>query len=127
VNKQQRQICSLLYEKLSADLVGESSDAIRKRVQATYHIQNRRFSKNGSKDVVCNADMCVGEIRQDCRVEVDGQKLMRAAIFCPSIFDENKISWVMAEALLWQYDYYYQGECLALLPILQPAIVDNLL
>ena len=68
------------YEKLSGDRVGETSASIRARVQAARHIQNRRFSKNGSSDIVCNADMRVGEIRQFCRVGDEGQRLMRAAM-----------------------------------------------
>jgi magnesium chelatase family protein len=68
------------YEKLSGDRVGETSDAIRSRVQAARNIQNQRFSKNGSSDIVCNADMRVGEIRQFCRVGDEGQCLMRAAM-----------------------------------------------
>jgi magnesium chelatase family protein len=68
------------YEKLSTDRVGESSEAIRARVQAARNIQNQRFSKNGSSDIVCNADMRVGEIRQYCRVGDEGQRLMRAAM-----------------------------------------------
>jgi magnesium chelatase family protein len=40
----------------------------------------KRFSKNGSTDIVCNADMRVGEIRQYCKLPVEGQTLMRAAM-----------------------------------------------
>ena len=68
------------YEKLSGDRVGESSEVIRARVQAARDIQNKRFSSNGSSDIVCNADMRVGEIRQYCRLPDDGQSLMRAAM-----------------------------------------------
>jgi magnesium chelatase family protein len=68
------------YEKLSADRVGESSDSIRARVQAARDRQNKRFSKNGSSDIVCNADMRVGEIRQYCKLQDEGQRLMRAAM-----------------------------------------------
>ena len=67
------------YEKLSGDRVGESSDAIRARVQAARHIQNKPFSSNAS-DIVCNADMRVGEIRQFCKLQDEGQSLMRAAM-----------------------------------------------
>ena len=66
------------YEKLSGDRVGESSEAIRPRVQTARDIQNRRFSNNGSADIVSNADMRVGEIRQFCRLQDEGQSLMRA-------------------------------------------------
>jgi magnesium chelatase family protein len=68
------------YEKLSGDRVGETSTSIRARVQAARDIQNKRFSKNGSSDIVCNADMRVGEIRQYCKLQDEGQRLMRAAM-----------------------------------------------
>jgi magnesium chelatase family protein len=76
------------YEKLSGDRVGESSECIRARVQAARNIQQARFmnpdsrsSNNGSStDIVCNADMRVGEIRQFCKLQDDGQSLMRAAM-----------------------------------------------
>jgi predicted ATPase with chaperone activity len=60
--------------------VGESWESIRIRVQAARDIQSRRFSSNGSSDIVCNADMRVGEIRQYCRLLEEGQSLMRAAM-----------------------------------------------
>ena len=67
------------YEKLSGDRLGESSESIRKRVQAARDIQLSRFSKNRF-DIVCNADMRVGEIRQFCKLQDEGQSLMRAAM-----------------------------------------------
>jgi magnesium chelatase family protein len=63
------------YEKLSTDRVGESSDSIHAR-----DLQSKRFSKHGSSDIVCNADMRVGEIRQFCKVQEEGQTLMRTAM-----------------------------------------------
>ena len=48
------------YEKLSGDRVGETSESLRTRVQAARDIQTRRFSHNGSSDIVCNADTRVG-------------------------------------------------------------------
>jgi magnesium chelatase family protein len=68
------------YEKLSADRVGESSESIRTRVQAARDIQLNRFSKNGSSDIVSNADMRVGEIRRFCKLPEEGQSLMRSAM-----------------------------------------------
>ena len=35
---------------------------------------------NSSLDIVCNADMRVGEIRQFCKLQDEGQSLMRAAM-----------------------------------------------
>src|SRR5215217_7518965 len=76
------------YEKLSGDRVGETSTAIRARVQAARNLQQARFmthdsrlSNNGSStDIICNADMRVGEIRQFCKLPEEGQSLMRAAM-----------------------------------------------
>jgi magnesium chelatase family protein len=68
------------FEKLSADRVGESSESSRARVQAARNIQQKRFSNHGSSDIVCNADMRVGEIRQFCKLQDEGQSLMRAAM-----------------------------------------------
>ena len=68
------------YEKLSGDRVWETSASIRARVQAARDIQKRRFSNIESSDIVCNADMRVGEIRQYCKLPEEGQRLMRAAM-----------------------------------------------
>ncbi len=74
------EVPSVDYEKLSSDRVGETSASIQARVQAARDIQTRRFSGNGPSDIVCNADMRVGEIRQYCKVGDEGQRLMRAAM-----------------------------------------------
>ena len=68
------------YEKLSGDRMGETSETIRKRVQAARNIQLPRFSKIESSHIVANADMRVREIRQFCKLQDEGQSLMRAAM-----------------------------------------------
>lgn len=68
------------YQKLSSDRLGESSEAIRKRVQAARDIQRRRFSKNGSSDIICNADMRIAEIRQFFKLDEAGESLIRSAM-----------------------------------------------
>ena len=74
------------YDKLSGDRVGESGKAIRARVQAARNIQLSRFSRNDSStssskgNIIANADMRVGEIRQFCKLQDEGQNLMRAAM-----------------------------------------------
>jgi len=61
--------------------MGETSEAIRTRVQAARDIQRSRFTKIDSKHpIFCNADMHVGEIRQFCKLQDEGQSLMRAAM-----------------------------------------------
>ncbi|MBL8061457.1 MAG: ATP-binding protein [Anaerolineales bacterium] len=70
------------YEKLSGDRLGESSQSIRKRVQAARDIQHHRFtnSQSTNSEVLCNADMRIGEVRQFCMLQPEGQSLMRAAM-----------------------------------------------
>src|SRR5262249_38801616 len=69
------------YEKLSSDRLGESSEVIRKRVQAARDLQRAHFSKIDSKHpIFCNADMRVGEVRQFCKLQEEGQSLMQAAM-----------------------------------------------
>ena len=69
------------YEKLSGNRLGELSETIRARVQAARDIQRMRFSKLDSKHpIFSNADMRVGEIRQFCKLQDEGQSLMRAAM-----------------------------------------------
>jgi len=59
--------------------MGEPSDSIRGRAQAARNTQQQRFVSSQS-DIICNADMRVGEIRQFCRLQDEGQSLMRAAM-----------------------------------------------
>lgn len=33
-----------------------------------------------AKDIVCNADMSIGEVRQFCQLRAEGQSLMRSAM-----------------------------------------------
>ena len=78
------------YEKLSGDRLGETSDAIRARVQAARDIQSKRFgirslqtsvqSQETLQSVVCNADMRIGEIRKFCKLQDEGQSLIRSAM-----------------------------------------------
>lgn len=69
------------YEKLRGDRMGESSESIRKCVQAARNIQQQRFA-NSQSYIICNADMHVGEILQFCKLQDEGQSLMRAATSC---------------------------------------------
>jgi magnesium chelatase family protein len=73
------------YEKLSGDRLGESSGVIRGRVQKARDLQTKRYtslrnSNNELSTIVCNADMRIGEIRKFCKLQEEGQSLMRAAM-----------------------------------------------
>ena len=68
------------YQKLSSDRLGESSDVIRERVQSARDRQTARFAnpdsrktKHESTNVISNADMRVGEIRQFCKLDEAGK------------------------------------------------------
>jgi len=49
-------------------------------VQTARDIQHHRFTNLQSPDVLCNADMRIGEVRQFCSLQPEGQSLMRAAM-----------------------------------------------
>ena len=68
------------YEKLSGNRVSESSESIRTRVQAARDIQNKRFINGKATAIASNADMRIGEIRQFCQLQPEGQSLMRSAM-----------------------------------------------
>jgi magnesium chelatase family protein len=65
------------YEKLSRDRLGESSLSIREQVQTTMERQHVRFER---MDIVSNSDMRVKEVRQFCKLDVQGDSLMRSAM-----------------------------------------------
>lgn len=65
----------------------QSVEIIRKLVQTARDIQTQRYSSIRtsnieSSNIVCNADMRIGEVRQFCQLQPDGQSLMRAATPC---------------------------------------------
>jgi len=65
------------YEKLSGDRMGETSESIRARVQAARNTQLTRFANIESSNIVANANMRVGETRQSCKLQDEGQSLIR--------------------------------------------------
>jgi len=68
------------YQKLSSDRLGESSEAIRCRVEAARRRQRERFANIKSSNMVCNADMHVEEVRKLCKLDEAGESLIRAAM-----------------------------------------------
>jgi magnesium chelatase family protein len=65
------------YEKLSGQRLGEPSQAVRERVAAARQVQARRFK--GTR-LHTNADMGPAEVREHCRLDEAGQRLMQAAM-----------------------------------------------
>lgn len=68
------------YQKLSSDRMGESSESIRKRVDAARARQRQRFARNGASGAMSNADMRVGQVRQFCKLDEAGESLVRSAM-----------------------------------------------
>lgn len=74
------------YEKLSSDRLGESSAAIRLRVEVARQIQRKRFAglnhEDGAKgnSITCNTDMRIAEVRKFCKLDETSESLMRSAM-----------------------------------------------
>jgi len=79
------------YEKLSSDRLGESSRQVRARVEAARQRQRARFAGVASTSeaassrlqpavLQCNADMGPAEVRQFCRVDETGHRLLKSAM-----------------------------------------------
>ncbi len=77
------------YEKLSDTRAGESSEVIRRRVQAARDRQAARFAAlatsadpagQAGRVPTCNADMTVGHVRAYCQLDEAGRSLMKAAM-----------------------------------------------
>ncbi|MBN1139037.1 MAG: ATP-binding protein [Anaerolineae bacterium] len=65
------------YEKLSSDRLGEPSAAIHAQVEAARDRQRARF--RGTR-LLANADMGPGEVRDFCRLDDAGKRLLKAAM-----------------------------------------------
>ena len=65
------------YEKLTDERLGEPSEAIRGRVERAREVQRDRFAET---PLSCNADMGATEVRQVCRLDETGRRLVKAAM-----------------------------------------------
>jgi magnesium chelatase family protein len=65
------------YKELSGQEAGESSQAIRERVENARAVQGRRFAKSKS---ACNARMSSKEIRAHCTPDDAGQEMLKMAV-----------------------------------------------
>jgi magnesium chelatase family protein len=84
----------LHYDKLSSHRLGEPSHVVRVRIEAARQRQRERFAdmrrlmhgnpsgntSQRSVPLLCNADMGPAEVRQVCRVDETGNRLLRAAV-----------------------------------------------
>jgi magnesium chelatase family protein len=65
------------YEKLSDQRLGESSAAVRTRVEAARQRQRERFAGSRAHN---NADMNVADVRKFCGLDGEGRSLIKAAM-----------------------------------------------
>jgi magnesium chelatase family protein len=65
------------YDKLTDERLGETSEAIRVRVERARDVQRKRFA---GTPLTCNADMGPTEVREICRLDETGRGLVRAAM-----------------------------------------------
>ena len=68
------------FQKLASLEAGESSSAIRARVETARKVQEARFRKWGKPGVMVNGDMGPAEVQQFCDIDEAGRNLMRAAM-----------------------------------------------
>ena len=73
----QVEVPGLRYQELASKDAGETSDLIRKRVNAARSIQLQRFQKT---KIHANAQMGTREIKRYCPVKDDAEKLLETAI-----------------------------------------------
>ena len=66
------------YDKLSSAAVGEKSEVIQARVEAARERQRIRFAE--LPNVTCNSEMAPAEIRQFCRLDGEGEKLIKSVM-----------------------------------------------
>jgi magnesium chelatase family protein len=65
------------YEKLTDQRLGESSEAVRARVEAARDVQRARYA---GTDLACNADMRPADVRVYCKLDEAGNALIRSAM-----------------------------------------------
>jgi magnesium chelatase family protein len=66
------------FSKLSEAALSEKSHEIRQRVIKAREIQNERYAENES--IYCNAQMGSKQLREICRIEKEGQDLLKTAM-----------------------------------------------
>ena len=72
------EVPAVKYKEMAGGATGEPSDAIRARVEAARQIQRDRF--DGKTNVGCNARLAPKQIKEFCRLDEDGQELLKTAM-----------------------------------------------
>jgi magnesium chelatase family protein len=72
------EVPAVKYQELSGRVKGETSVKIRERIIAARQIQLTRFA--GRKNIFCNARMTAKDIRTYCKIDSQGEELLKIAI-----------------------------------------------
>ncbi len=72
------EVTPISFDQMSSERVAEKSPEIRQRVIKAREIQNRRFT--GIKSIYNNAQMQSKQLRTACKINKEGQNLLRHAI-----------------------------------------------
>jgi len=73
----QVEVPALTPEEISSTAAGESSDAIRERVESARRIQRERFRRSHAD---CNAEMSTRQMRRFCEPEPSSRRLLEHAV-----------------------------------------------
>ena len=65
------------YEKLADDRLGEKSEKVQERIEASRLLQRQRFDRTA---IACNAEMTPTEVREFCSTEESAQSLLKTAM-----------------------------------------------
>jgi magnesium chelatase family protein len=71
------EVAPVPYDCMAHDVAGESSEQIRHRVMTARALQSERFEKLG---IFCNAQLGSKYLRSLCRVDGQGERLLRTAV-----------------------------------------------
>ena len=71
------EVPAVQYADIAGNLAGESSEAIRNRVQTARDIQGERFGKS---KVTCNSRMTTRHLKSHCQLDEAGQDLIKMAM-----------------------------------------------
>lgn len=74
----QVEVARVKYEKLASQEKGETSEVVKKRVEAAREIQSSRFKD--SPRIKMNAEIELAEIKKYCQVDAKGQELLKSAV-----------------------------------------------
>jgi magnesium chelatase family protein len=72
------EVPAVKYKEMAGGATGEPSDAVRARVEAARQIQRDRFT--GTNGIGCNARLTPKQIKEFCRLDEDGQELLKTAM-----------------------------------------------